>query len=382
MRQAARIIPTYTADTSGVCSALFELGGMTVVHDASGCNSTYTTFDEPRWYDSDSMVYISALTETEAIMGDDEKLINDIVDSALELSPRFIAICGSPVAMMIGTDFQAIAALVGERTGIPAFGLHTNGMHSYIAGASEAFDAIVKIFCRKNVSRSKELSVNIIGATPLDFSVNGSMESIRRWLAESGFEIVCCMAMGSSLDEISFAGSAHVNLVVSRSGMAAAGTLQKQFGIPYVAGVPFGDVFAKDLAAELRRAAESGQSSAPCASRRNTSAGGIAVVGESIFAGSLVRSIETGSEKPVRMLCPLETADELTAEGDVLIPAEEDAAEQFAKADSVIADPLYRPVCPDMIPFYGLPHEAFSGRCYRKRIPNLINRNFEFGELI
>ena len=63
MKQTSRIISTYSADTFGVCSALFELGGMTVMHDASGCNSTYTTHDEPRWYDMDSMVYISGLSE-------------------------------------------------------------------------------------------------------------------------------------------------------------------------------------------------------------------------------------------------------------------------------------------------------------------------------
>ena len=40
MRQSYRIIPVYTADVSGVCSALYELGGMTVMHDPSGCNST------------------------------------------------------------------------------------------------------------------------------------------------------------------------------------------------------------------------------------------------------------------------------------------------------------------------------------------------------
>ena len=28
MRQSYRIIPIYTADVSGVCSALYELGGM------------------------------------------------------------------------------------------------------------------------------------------------------------------------------------------------------------------------------------------------------------------------------------------------------------------------------------------------------------------
>ena len=75
MRQVAGLISTYSSDEFGVCSALFELGGMVVMHDASGCNSTYTTHDEPRWYEMDSMVYISAISEAEAIMGDDDKFI-------------------------------------------------------------------------------------------------------------------------------------------------------------------------------------------------------------------------------------------------------------------------------------------------------------------
>ena len=69
MRQSYRIIPIYTADVSGVCSALYELGGMTVMHDPSGCNSTYNTHDEIRWYDQDSLIFISGLTEIDAIMG-------------------------------------------------------------------------------------------------------------------------------------------------------------------------------------------------------------------------------------------------------------------------------------------------------------------------
>ena len=82
MKQTQAFLSTYTADVSGVCSALFELGGMTVMHDASGCNSTYNTHDEPRWYDMDSLVYISGLSELEAVMGDDEKLISDVSDAA------------------------------------------------------------------------------------------------------------------------------------------------------------------------------------------------------------------------------------------------------------------------------------------------------------
>ena len=66
MKQIARIISTYTADVSGVCSALYELGGMVVMHDPSGCNSTYNTHDEPRWYDMDSLIFISGLVEPDS----------------------------------------------------------------------------------------------------------------------------------------------------------------------------------------------------------------------------------------------------------------------------------------------------------------------------
>ena len=108
LKRTNRILPVYAADISGICSALYELGGMTVMHDASGCNSTYTTHDEPRWYSMDSMVYISALSELEAVMGDDEKLVRDIVDAALNLCPAFICIGGTPIPMMMGTDLRGL----------------------------------------------------------------------------------------------------------------------------------------------------------------------------------------------------------------------------------------------------------------------------------
>ena len=118
MRQSYKIIPVYTADVSGVCSALYELGGMVVMHDPSGCNSTYNTHDEIRWYDKDSLIYISGLSEIDAVMGNDAKFINDIEEAARELKPEFIALAGSPIPFMNGTDFPAIAQVIQTETGI------------------------------------------------------------------------------------------------------------------------------------------------------------------------------------------------------------------------------------------------------------------------
>ena len=164
-KQTQKILSTYTADVSGVCSALFELGGMTVMHDASGCNSTYNTHDEPRWYDSDSLVFLSGLTEMEAILGDDQRLSADIVAAARELQPRFIAIAGSPIPALTGCDLPAIAASIEAETGICTFGFATTGMQSYVTGAGMALAAVARRLT-KPVPRAKTPTVNLLGATP------------------------------------------------------------------------------------------------------------------------------------------------------------------------------------------------------------------------
>lgn len=121
MKEAVSRISTYSADTFGVCSALFELGGMTVIHDPSGCNSTYTTHDEPRWYDTDSLIFITGLTEMDAVLGNEEKLLHDVETAAAKYQPRFITLLCTPVPLLMGTDFPALAKVLQKRTGLPVF---------------------------------------------------------------------------------------------------------------------------------------------------------------------------------------------------------------------------------------------------------------------
>lgn len=372
MKNVSRIISCYAADTAGVCSALYELGGMTVVHDASGCNSTYSTHDEPRWYDKDSMIYISALTETDAVMGNDEKLICDVTEAARELEPKFIALCGSPMPMMTGVDFDAAAQEIQRRTGIKTFGFHTNGMNSYLYGASQAFRAAAENFCGE-VPKSTALSVNILGATPLDFSLNGSVEAIKDWLTDCGFQVISCFGMGSSLEDISKAAGARVNLVISYSGLAAAEYMLSKFGIPYVAGVPVGEKFSKTLAEALWTAATMELSLFTCG-ERPAAEDGFAVVGESIFAGSLAAAIRLEEGVNPKVICPLDSDERLLAAHDLKISSEEELEAEFSRLEVICADPMYKPLCHGGAVFYPLPHEAFSGRCYSKDIPNLINR--------
>ena len=373
MKQTARIISTYAADVSGVCSALYELGGMTVMHDASGCNSTYNTHDEPRWYDMDSMVYISALSEMEAVMGDDRKLVDDIVSVAKELHPGFIAVAGTPIPMVIGTDFEAVAAMIEKESGIPTRGFPTNGMHSYLSGASMAFAGLARRFCLGETEKTGSLSANILGLTPLDFSVNGSAQDIKALLEQNGIEVVSSWAMGSSLEELQRAGAAHVNLVVSHAGLETAKLLKERFGTPYVAGVPVGREFSSLVVQTLRSAAKTGENAVAYPKKARGHFDGV-IIGESVMAHSLAAAAALERAKNLRVLCPLEAEKELLGADSLHIHDETDIAECLAGERLIVADPLYKPICPKDAVFVPLAHEAFSGRIFRRDIPDLIGR--------
>lgn len=365
MRRTNTIIPTYTGDVSGACSALFELGGMVVIHDPSGCNSTYNTHDETRWYDRDSLIFITGLVERDAILGNDEKLVHDVVEAARELQPRFIALCNSPIPFISGTDFAAVCRLIERQCGIPCFYVRTNGMHDYVEGAGNAFVALAQRFVAARPVR--EGTLNILGATPLDLGIAGSDAPLRAFAQAAGFEVVSCWAMGSSLDELCRAAESQVNLVISATGLKLARWLRAEFGTPYVVGMPLGapteeplrHPWAARLAQELREAAAAGERRWPCRNLREPAGVGAGcLVGEPVLMGSLACALGGAW----RVACPLEADVELLAPTDIRAEGEEGAQEALAGATRVVADALYGPIVPAEVPFSTLPHQAFSGR--------------------
>ena len=366
MKQTSGIISTYSADVFGVCSALFELGGMTVMHDASGCNSTYTTHDEPRWMDMDSMVFISGLSEMEAIMGDDGKLIDDIVQAAEELHPRFITVAGTPIPAMTGFDYEACAAVIESRTGIPAMGIATTGMNSYIHGASMAYLAFCRKFVRRDTEKSAVPSVNILGMTPLDFSVKGEAQSVTEFCRNAGFAVNANFSMGCTFDELVNASAAHVNLVVSAAGLETAQWMESELGIPYVIGTPAAGDYADSLTGTLHSAAETKHSR--LCRRHNGVSGDIAVIGENVRSIALAEAVTDAAGRACRVISSV--SDDVLREGDLYAPWEDDVIAAIRDAKIVIADPLFKPIVPASAKFIANPHEACSGRIWREDIIN------------
>ena len=403
MRQAYRIIPIYTADVSGVCSALYELGGMTVMHDPSGCNSTYNTHDEIRWYDQDSLIFISGLTDIDAIMGNDEIFLRDIEDVAEELKQNFIGLASSPIPFMNGTDFPGLARALTAETGIPAFSVPTSGMHDYVYGAGLALSEIARHFTGTAEKRKRKL--NLLGVTPLDFGPQPMVDAMKRRLEKYGWEILSTWAMGDTLEDLSHAGEAEVNLVVSSVGIPAANVLREKFGTPFLVGTPV-EGYEGEISDALEKAAES-----PCEAfedkkensaeksgaqisgeqeelwkvtpdqviylrKKDSPLSGfiptpdITLIGEPVTMGSLAAVIEQKYRKKVQLLCPLEITEGLLRQEDEVIRGEEAMEEKLKTARIIVADPLYRPICPESATFYEMPHIAFSERIYLKNLYN------------
>ena len=385
MRQAYRILPVYTGDISGAASALFELGGMTVIHDPSGCNSTYNTHDELRWYDRDSLIFITGLRDVDAIMGNDDKLIHDVLQAAEEFRPAFISLTNSPVPWMNGTDFEGIASVIEEQTGIPVFYVPSNGMHDYVRGAGLAFERLAdRLVTDPGVKQKRPVMcrgrINVLGVTPLDFTLQTYVDDLSARLTNAGWEINSLWAMGESLDRIKNAAGADLNLVVSSTGMKAAALLNRRFGIPWTAGCPV-DGFEEKLFEEMDRTMADRVNRVAYLpaemdpeSRENLRAAGerLTLIGEPVIMGSLGAAIREKYGIETRIVCPTEDCQGLTGPGDVITRGEEEVLQALRDDKLVLADPMYEYVCPADCRLIRLAHLAFSGRTYRKEFRNLL----------
>ena len=77
MKDIRMILPNPASDTAGAASLLFQLDGLSIIHDAAGSMESYITFDESRELEGKRTV-ASRLSRLEDITGDDRILLDKI----------------------------------------------------------------------------------------------------------------------------------------------------------------------------------------------------------------------------------------------------------------------------------------------------------------
>jgi nitrogenase molybdenum-iron protein alpha/beta subunit len=353
MAKLSVYLPPFAPDYSGVCSALFDLNALIMIHDAAGCTGNYTGFDEPRWYGSVRQIYCSGLRKADAISGGESRFIERI-QKAIEDNPTpdFVALVGSPVPMVIGTDFAGFAAEIENTAGIPAFGFATDGTRYYTDGVFLALKTLIERYAQ-DAPRRKSV-VNLLGATPLDFP-HGDYTRAVRALTDAGYTLNISMSL--TLDAIRSVGAAEVNLAVSESGLMLARWLKARYGTPYLSGIPEGGAEYADALAACAETGEDGFLLPQKLAYANT-----LLIADRVAAHSLRRALRIDAEIGVLFG---KTAPEPQFAGDMYLPDEAAIlrAVNSERYTTVIADPLICGLVKDnaktLIP---IGHYAVSGK--------------------
>lgn len=234
MRKLLKFLSPFAPDHSGAVSALFECGALTVICDAGGCTGNVCGFDEPRWFERRSAIFSAALRDMDAILGRDKALVEKIRDAAETLNPAFIAIVGTPVPAVIGTDMRALERMVRFAAGRPCIALATTGTGHYDLGVSSAQLALFRHFASGEEPAPVPGRAGLLGATPLDLSRCDAKAECEALRAMGMREVIPYgMGCGGELQAFRQAGGVARNYVVSPSGLAAARYLQERFGTAY-----------------------------------------------------------------------------------------------------------------------------------------------------
>lgn len=327
MKDLYLTLPPLAPDYAGACEVMYELGGLVLIHDATGCTVNYVSFDEPRWHERPGYVFCSGLNEIDAVMGNDDVLIDKALKAADLLHPSFIAYVGSSVPMIVGTDFTGIAAETEARSGIPSFGFDCNGIGTYSDGAARAMLAMVQRFCGEKTENSGTL---VLGLLPMD---DNGVEETRR-VKELFPDLRACLSFDCTMDDLKDAQNAADAVVVSACGLSAARYLEKEYGIPYTVGLP------------LKQA--------------HKDHGSLLVVGEVIRAQSLADAL--GNADALDLFSCEGTAKYHTRDEDEIQAI-------LARYDNVIADPCFRLMVKGN--FIPMPSVSVSGGIFRSQIDPL-----------
>ncbi len=273
VRGLRKYLTPFAPDQSGAVSILYELGGMVVILDAGGCTGNICGFDEPRWSSERSAIFSAGLRDMDAIMGRDRALVEKIADAQTKLAAKFIALIGTPVPAVIGTDYQALRRMLQKRVAVPVLCIDTNGMKSFEYGAEKAYLALLSAFAfpacaeaeKEVVISSGNQEEDNVGTSgnriePAGIGVFGTFPMTetdpqeRAWIREGILELIgkgellsdVCGTFsaeknpvlrfyghGAGIEDYRRASENALNLVSSVPGLAAAKALKKRFGTDY-----------------------------------------------------------------------------------------------------------------------------------------------------
>lgn len=352
MKGLRKYLSPFAPDQSGAAAVFCELGGLVIILDAGGCAGNICGFDEPRWFDSKSAIFSAGLRDMDAILGRDDRLVKKIGMACEKIKGEFIAVIGTPVPAVIGTDYNALKRMIEKKTNIPAIAVDTNGMELYDAGIRKAYLELFRTFMAQGSDPAVKAfgHLGILGATPLDAAGADGEQKIKEYYRRQGWKEVCTYGMGDGLSAVARASQAQKNIVIAPSGLAVARWMEQNYGIPYEIGYPvctlpdWGNILENTLREKRQK---------------------ILIVHQQVLADNMRRELTTQTDAEIHIASWFGLEPEIGQKGDIVLKEEDQWIElvKEEKYDVIIGDPLFQKALPDYQGVYcGLPHFAVSGK--------------------
>lgn len=343
MRGFFQYIPPFAPDYSGAVGALFQAGGLIVLCDPGGCSGNVAGYDEPRFYGSHAAFYSGAIRELDTIFGRDDKLEQKILAAANLGSYAFLALVGTPVVSVIGTDLEALARRLEKATGIPAFGVSTTGMEDYSVGERLALLAYGKRFLPEHRGAAGD-RIGIFGATPLNGAGDDDLPALMRErygdraVLFSEAEGPACLARMEGIKEI---------LCLSPSCVPVCRMIRDRLDIPYKMDYP--------ASPTLVQAAQA----VPAGAKR------VLILHQQAVGNTLRALLREKVQGEICVGTFFQQAPDSLEAGDLQFQGEDELVERGCGFDVIVGDPLYRRALEGTGALWvDLPHRACSGDLY------------------
>ncbi len=366
MNNLYKYLTPFLADTFGFQEVIDVTDGMGILDDCSGYKGRVSRTDGAEPYAGSRMV-TSWIRMEDVISGTKAKLLESFRNSYREFDPAFVLIGTAPVASMIGTDLEDVAAAMTRESGIPAAPVELNGHKYYDQGISETLLALAKLLVQPAGEKIPG-GINLIGGNAIDWTTR-NVRDVRAWAEDSGFRVVSQWGGRETAANLRQAAKAELNLVTAACGLAAAKWMEQEFDIPYVAAAPFGRSWAGQVCAAL-------QSGVQPALPQSEEPAHVLILGEQLTSNAIraTLSLDYGIHG-VDVATFFTFHKALAASGDKRVKSEDALKKLMQGYDLIFGDPDLRVLAPEGCHWIDLPHGAVCFAYTGDAVPQLTSED-------
>ncbi|MCL6457833.1 MAG: hypothetical protein K6T85_07490 [Gorillibacterium sp.] len=199
----------------------------------------------------------SNVAERDIVFGGEERLAEQIENTIKVMDGDLYFVVTGCMVEMIGDDVHRVVREFkgGEH---PVIGTSTTSFkgNSY-KGYDYVLQALFKDFTEPALFKQAK-TVNLFGIVPLqDVFWKGNIDALKTLLQKLGLEVNTFFGTGETIDNLRYAASASLNIVLSEIyGQDAAQTFEEVHGVPYVTvSLPIGDHATTDFLQKIGQAA-------------------------------------------------------------------------------------------------------------------------------